>query len=163
MNEKAHFVIFTLEDRKFAVPMDRVEKIARAAEVMPLPNAPDPILGVVNVQGAILPVVSLRRRFRLTDRPIGVEDHFLIGKTATRTIALAVDSVTDIVESSPGQITGHRAILDGLQHVEGVMKLEDGMVLIHDLEHVLSTDEDMRLETAMQKTSKPRKSKTADG
>jgi purine-binding chemotaxis protein CheW len=149
MKDKFHFVIFTLDDRRFALPLASVDQIARAVEVMPLPEAPPAVLGLINLQGKILPVVSLRRKFRMPDRPVRVEDHLVIGRTASRSVALLVDTVTDILESEDKRITRQDAIMDDMAQVDGVLRLDDGMVLIHDLQRVLSAEEDSSLDAAL--------------
>jgi purine-binding chemotaxis protein CheW len=149
MNDKFHFVIFTLDDRRFALPLASVDQIARAVEVMPLPEAPPSVLGLINLQGKVLPVVSLRRKFRMPDRPVRVEDHLVIGRTASRSVALLVDTVTDIMESEDKRITRQDAIMDDMAQMDGVLRLDDGMVLIHDLQRVLSAEEDVSLDAAL--------------
>lgn len=159
MTEKSHFVVFTLDNQKFALPLASVEKIARAAAVRPLPKASDAVLGVINIQGRIIPVLDLRIRFGIPARPIAVTDHLIIARTATRTLALLVDTVQDILESDRQHITDQSAILDRMEYVGGVLRIEDGMVLINDIERMLSMDEAKALDQALQKNAK-RKQKT---
>jgi purine-binding chemotaxis protein CheW len=161
MAEKTHFLIFTLDDQKFALPLSSVEKITRAAAIRPLPKASDVIMGVINVQGRILPVLNLRLRFGIPSRPIALTDHLIITRTSTRTLALLVDSVQEIMEIDSRNVTDQATIMDRMDYVEGVLKTKDDMVLIHDLEHVLSLDEAKLLEQALQKGGKLKKQ--ADG
>ena len=150
MSDKSHFVIFTLDDQRFAVPLDVIDKIVRAVDILPIPKAPDVIQGIINIQGRIIPVVNLRKRFRIADKSLSIDDHLIIGRSAKRTLAILVDTVQDIVESQQNEIVAPDEILDEMQHIKGVMKLENGMILIHDLEHVLSEEEDSHLEKALQ-------------
>jgi purine-binding chemotaxis protein CheW len=154
---KSHFVVFTMDDQKFALPLASVEKIARAVDVRPLPKISEVILGVINVEGRIIPVVSLRKRFRLTDRPVNIGDHMIISRTPKHTLALLVDSVIDIIEIDDHDITDQKAILDEMEYVKGVIKLENGIILIHDLEAVLSLEESRHLDNALEKDRKKQK------
>ena len=74
-------VVFTLRDRRHGLPLSAVERIVRVVEVTSLPKAPDIVLGVVNVQGRVIPVINVRRRFRLPEREIALTDHMLIART----------------------------------------------------------------------------------
>lgn len=154
MAEKSHFVIFTLDDQKFALPLSSVDKIARAAAIRPIPKAGDVILGVVNVQGKVIPVLDLKKRFGIPTRPVTVSDHLIIARSSTRVLALLVDSVQDILETDSRAVTDHSAILDRMDFVEGVLRMDDGMVLINDLERLLSGDEAVELDKALQKSGK---------
>jgi purine-binding chemotaxis protein CheW len=120
-------------------------------EVTPLPQAPDIVLGVVNVQGRVVPVVNLRRRFRLPERAIALTDQLVIAHTTRRPVALVVDAVTGVLEYSGREAVGARDIVPGMEYVEGVVKLEDGLVLIHDLDRFLSLDEATALDRAIER------------
>jgi purine-binding chemotaxis protein CheW len=93
-------VVFTMDEQRYALQLAAVERVVRMVEVTLLPQAPQIVLGVINAQGRIIPVVDIRRRFRLPARDIRLSDHLLIARTARRTVALALDAVTGIVEGS---------------------------------------------------------------
>ena len=144
------FVVFTLDSQRYGLPLRVVERIVRAVEVTVLPQAPDIVLGVVNVQGRIIPVIDLRRRFGLTGRAMALSDQMVVARTTRRPVALMVDAVHGVLDY-PGQAAvAAQEILPGLPHLEGVVKLDDGLVLIQDLEQFLSLDEDQALSRALE-------------
>lgn len=149
MSHSIQLVIFTLDERRYALHLTAVQRIVRTVDVTPLPKAPDIALGVINVQGKIVPVVDVRKRFRLPEREMNLEDHLIIGRTSRRTVALLVDSVSGVIEYDEGSVIASQTILPGIDYVEGVVKLADGVVLIHDLDKFLSLDEEKILEEAM--------------
>jgi purine-binding chemotaxis protein CheW len=142
-------VVFTMDEQRYALQLAAVERVVRMVEVTPLPQAPQIVLGVINVQGRIIPVVDLRRRFRIPARDVRLSDHLLIARTARRTVALALDAVTGIVEGSAPAVIMAEEILPGLEYVAGVMKVEEGLILIHDLEAFLSLEEEQTLDAAL--------------
>lgn len=142
-------VVFLLDEQRYALHLSVVERVVRAVEVTPLPKAPAIVLGVMNVQGRIIPVVNLRRRFRLPERDIDLGDQLIIAHTAKRPVALTADAVTS-VEISEQEIVSRETILPGLGYVTGAVKLDDGLVLIHDLDTFLSLDEEKALDEALQ-------------
>jgi purine-binding chemotaxis protein CheW len=119
-------------------------------DITPLPKAPEIVLGVVNVQGRIMPVVDIRRRFRLPERGIHLSDHLIIAHTPKRTMALVVDAVSGIMARSAQEVIAMQKMLPGMEYVEGMAKLEDGMIVIHDLDTLLSLDEEQTIDEAMQ-------------
>jgi purine-binding chemotaxis protein CheW len=147
----AHQLVgFNLDEQRYALHLTAVERVVRMVEITPLPKAPQIVLGVINIQGLIIPVVDIRRRFRIPARDIRLSDHLLIARTARRTVALALDAVTGIVERSAQAVITAEEILPGLEYVEGVMKLDDGLILIHDLDTLLSLEEEQTLDAALQ-------------
>lgn len=145
-------VVFTLSDRRYGLPLSVVERVVRVVDVTSLPKAPDIVLGVVNVQGRVIPVIDARRRFRLPERAIALTDQMMVARTERRPVALMVDSVTGVLEYSEREAVGAQDVLPDLQYVEGLVKLEDGLILIHNLDTFLSLDEETALDRAMEDT-----------
>ena len=151
MKKPIRLVVFTLDDQRYALRLSAVERVVRAVEVTPLPQAPEIVLGVINVQGQVVPVVNVRRRFGLPEREMGLSDQIILARTFRRAVALVVDAVEGGVACSEGGVSPSEEILPGLAYIEGVLKLEDGMILIHDLDKFLSLDEEKVLDEAMRK------------
>ena len=149
MNGSLQLIIFTLNEQRYALYLSVVERIFRIVEMTPLPKAPKIVLGVVNVEGRIVPVLDIRKRFRLPERDVDLSDRLIIVRTSRYVVALAADTVTGVVERSEEEVVAAEKILPGLKYVDGVLKLEDGLVLIHDLDEFLSLDEEKTLEGAL--------------
>ena len=149
MSTTSHIVVFILDEQRYALHLSAVERVIRAVEVTSLPKAPEIVLGIVNVEGCVIPVVNIRKRFRLPEREINPSDQFVIAHTSRRAVALMVDIVSGVVECSEQEVTAAEKILPGMQYIEGVIKLEDGMILIHNLDKFLSIEEEKTLNNAM--------------
>lgn len=129
--------------------MAAVDRIVRAAQITPLPSAPAIILGALNLAGAVLPVFNLRRRFRLPERDIEPPDHFLIARTGQRAVALLIDQAQGVLELPAAAAIDAATITPDPGQFSGVLRLEDGLVLIHNLERFLSPDEARGLDVAL--------------
>lgn len=152
MSGRIHLVVFTLDDRRYALRLSAVERTFRMVEISPLPKAPEIVLGVINVEGRIVPVIDIRRRFRLPERDATLNDRLIAARTTERTVALAVDAVGGVIERSEQEVIGAEKILPGMEYVEGIVKLDDGLILIHDIDRFLSLEEEKKLDEAMKKT-----------
>ncbi len=150
MHPSQQLVVFRMEEQRYALHLAVVERVVRMVDITPLPKAPEIVLGVVNVHGRIIPVVNLRRRFRLSDRHIYLSDHLIIAQTAKRTVSLVVDEVSGVVSCSAQEVITAQKILPGVEHVEGILKLEGDIILIHDLGTSLSLEEEQTLDEALQ-------------
>ena len=143
------YVVLGFDALRIALPLSAVERVVRAVYVTPLPGAPAIVSGVANVQGRIIPVVDMRKRFRLPQREMALTDRLVIAHTAQRAVALVVDSVNGVIEHAEPDRVDAETILPGLEYVDGVVKLGDGLILIHDLDRFLSLDEAEMLDRAM--------------
>ncbi len=146
---QGRIVVFALDDRRYGLPLSAVERIVRMVDVTPLPRAPEIVLGVVNVQGRIIPALNLRRRFRLPERNFALSDQLIIASTTARQVALVADAVAGVLEYSPQEAVEPHDIVPGIEYVDGVVKLPDGLVLIHDLDQFLSLEEETALSQAI--------------
>ena len=143
-------VVFTLSNQRYGLPLSAVERIVRVVDVTPLPHAPDIVLGVVNVQGRVIPVINVRRRFHLPEREIALTDQMVVAHAARRPVALVVDAVIGVLEYSEQEFVGPQDVLPDLRYVEGVVKLDHELILIHNLDKFLSLEEETALERAME-------------
>ena len=149
MPDPVQIIVFTLDEQRYALHLATVQKTVRMVEITPLPKAPEMVLGVINFHGAVVPVLNIRKRFRLSERAAGLSDQLIIARTAKRLVALVVDAVSDVVSLSLEQMVDPAGILPRLEYVEGVALLEGGMVMIHDLDAFLSLGEEQVLEAAI--------------
>lgn len=157
MEEINRFVVFKLDEQQFALYLSAVKRIAHAVEVTPLPKAPDIVMGVINVQGQIVPVVNIRKRFRFPERQMELSDYFIIGRTSERLVAILVDDIGEIVEISEQKVVNPGQILPGIDYIEGAVKLEGNIVLIHDLTRFLSLEEGQQIDEVIKHTESAKK------
>jgi purine-binding chemotaxis protein CheW len=150
MKKSDFLIIFTLGDQRYALPLTLVDRVVRMVAITPLPKAPDIILGVVNFQGRVIPVINMRRRFCLPDREIALTDQLVVAHTARRSVALVADAVLDVIACSAQRLIEAENILPKVEYVEGVVKLTDGLILIHDLDKFLSLEEESFLDRALE-------------
>jgi purine-binding chemotaxis protein CheW len=149
MDSPRQLVVFHLDEWRYALHLADVRRIVMVTEITPLPKAPAIVAGVVNYQGRIIPVIDIRKRFNLPARETRLSDHLVLAATSRRSVALVADAVSGVVERPESEITAPDKIVPGLEYVEGVLKLDDGLILIHNLEKFLSIEEGETLEQAM--------------
>jgi purine-binding chemotaxis protein CheW len=133
------WVLFVVDEQIYALEIGEVERIVRAVEVKPLPEPPPHVLGIVNVQGRVLPVIDLRLRFGHPTRDIRLEDHFIVARTPGISVILPVDAALGSVEVSDG--SAPRGQGAGGRCLRKVAPLDVGLVYALDLERVVFADQ----------------------
>lgn len=151
MHEAAYLlVVFVLEEQRYALHLSAVERVLPMVSVSPLPKAPEVALGAINVHGRVVPVLDPRRRFELPARDYGPTAHLLLARARQRDVALPVDEVLGVIEVAADLVASSGTVLPDLGYVGGVVALEDGLLLIHDLDTFLSLDEELVLADALE-------------
>lgn len=155
VNPVPGLVAFSLDDQRYAVYISAVERVVPAVEITRLPQAPDIIAGIINIQGRILAVADIRKRFGLPRRELSDTDQFIISRTLNKSIAVIVDKVYGVIEFSADNQVRADTVIHGSNYIEGIVKLDDGMVLIHDLDKFLSLEERHELDQALDQLPTP--------
>jgi purine-binding chemotaxis protein CheW len=153
-NRSVEYVVFHLDEQQYALKVSAVERVVHAVELTLLPEAPDIVLGIINIHGKIIPVVNISRRFHLPEKDIEPTNRLIIAHTLKRTVALVVDVVLGVIETPEDRVVKTNTVLPGMDYVQGVVKREDGMILIHDLNKFLSLEEEQTLDTAIMNNTK---------
>ena len=147
--ELRELLVVTLDADSFAISVEDVREVLRAAQPTALANAPAIVEGVLNVRGELVPLLSIRSRLGRRPREMRAADYIVVARASGRVIAFAVDSVVELRRIPAGDITEAAAVMPGTSHVKGVARLPDGAMVIHDLAALLDADELFRLERAL--------------
>lgn len=147
--ESQVIVLFNLDEQHYGLYLSVVERVVLAVEITLLPKAPDIVMGVVNFHGEIIPVINIRKRFNLPIREVELDDQLIIARTAKRIVALVVDSVSGVHNLKNSQIVDPKEAFQYTNYLSSIAKVEDGIVLIHDLEKFLSLDEQQQIDIAL--------------
>ena len=148
---------FALAGEAYALPILKVREIQAQATITRIPKAPPYMPGVINLRGAIVPILELRHRFSLGEAPEDARPVIVIVEALKRTLGIRVDSVSDVLDLDPNTIRpapelGTDSALDrefiaGLANLPGAAG-SDTMLILLDLDRLLSDGELMALEEA---------------
>ena len=145
---EVQMVAFKLEKEEFAVDIQQVREVLKMTRVTPLPQSAHYIEGVINLRGEVIPVVDLRKRFELPVGERGEQTRIIIVEIQNSNVGLIVDSVTEVLRFSssaiqppPTRVAGTRTDL-----IKGVGKVGDRLLIILNLEKIITTEEAISLE-----------------
>lgn len=143
------WVLLAIDGQTYALHFEAVERVLRMVEVTPLPGAPAAVEGVINIQGEVVPVVSIRRRLGLAQRGVAVSDSLVLAHARNRRLAIIAESVLGVVERPADAVVSVGDLAQDIHYIEGVLKTSDGLVLIHDLDRFFSPEEEQSLDLAL--------------
>ncbi len=145
---EAQLVVFRMEREEFACNINDVREVLKMIKVTPLPRSLDFVEGVINLRGDVIPVIDLRKRFGLAEAERTDESRIIIVEVEERMVGLIVDSVTEVIrlmqnqiQDAPTQVAGSKTDL-----IMGVGKIEQRMLIILNLDRILTSEEQIALE-----------------
>jgi purine-binding chemotaxis protein CheW len=133
MSANEQFLVFGLNGNRFAVSLTVVQRVVRIVEITPIPEPPAGVLGVINVAGQVIPVIDLREQLHLPEAGIVVSDYLIMVQSPKGRMALLVNEVLWIIERANHEIIPAENIFPGLGHIRGAVKVEEEIVLLHDI------------------------------
>jgi len=141
--QEIQLACFRVGDQLYGLDILRIREIVRPQKLRPVPKAPSFVEGVMNLRGAVIPVVDLRRRFELEVPPEDRQTRIMISALAGRIVGLLVDEVAEVRRYSRQEIQPAPHFLKGrgVEYFLGVCRRDEDLILILDLEKLLSSDE----------------------
>jgi purine-binding chemotaxis protein CheW len=157
-SDQWNLVVFRLARQSYALPVEHVMQIISMVAITPIPQVSDVVEGIINVRGAIVPVVNLSHHLGLQKTHLQLYTPILLTQTNEGIVGLIVDEVTNVFSFPNDQITrpvdilpeglGQAPVLQGLTYSEG------NMVSLLDLNHLFLPDQMQALAQAMDALSK---------
>lgn len=133
-------VVFELDDREFALPIQDVAEILPMVLVTPVPEVPPWVVGVVNLRGRVIPIVDLRTRLGMQPRPAELTTPILVAEQGTRKLGLIADAVRDVIELSDDALEPPAELGTGeTDHPDAVSalgRIDDRLIVVLDLARV---------------------------
>lgn len=145
--EEFKYVVFQLGDQRYAINLMFVNGIEQDYQIIPVPNAPEGIIGIINLRGVVIPVYSLRVRFGMSQRIDNPSKSLLVVNCFGDYIAYEVDCVEGIEEMDPMRINRMPSMAsnDETAFMEEVLRIGDDIVIAISVDEVISEDVQKKL------------------
>lgn len=146
--QEVQLACFRVGDALYALDILRIKEIIRPLKLTTIPKAPVFVEGVINLRGAVIPIVDLRKRFDVQELSQTRTTRIIICSVSGKIIGLVVDEVAEVrryarheVRPAPQFIKGR-----GAEFFLGVCRRGDELIMVLDLERILSSGERIDLD-----------------
>lgn len=145
-------VIFRVGGQEFAFNVFHVQRILRWEAPAPLPKAPPFLEGILQVQGRVVPVIDLRKRFELADAPLREETRNVVVECEGLTVAVVVDAVLEVRRVPADAVTPPPPVVRGLaaEYIQGIVTVGRRTIVLLQTARLLTSAERIALEAAHQ-------------
>jgi purine-binding chemotaxis protein CheW len=142
-------VTFHIGEEEFAVDILNVQEINRMVEVTKVPGSPEFVEGIINLRGKVIPIIDLRKRFGIHSRVTDKSTRIIVVELSKKVIGFIVDSVSEVLRINSSICEPPPNIVSNIntEYITAVGKLEDRLLILLDLEKVLSQSENLKLES----------------
>jgi purine-binding chemotaxis protein CheW len=138
--DSRRWVSFYLANAQYAVDVLRVQEVLQPGQIEPVPGAPAAVLGIINLRGNIVTVVSARRLLDLEEQPSDSETRVIIVNCAADPVGIKVDGVADVIQLPANEIDPAPRV-DGTgrpSYVYGVATCGERLTIFIDLDKLLA-------------------------
>ena len=143
-SEGTRLITFILGEEKYGLDILKVRELISFPEGLTrIPGMPDYIIGMFNLRGLVIPVMDLREKFKMSSEEVHEFSVIIIVEVDNKNIGLTVDSVSDVifVKEENIQETTDLAVNVDTNFIKGVAKTKDEMVILLDIDFLLSKEE----------------------
>ncbi|HLZ26479.1 MAG TPA: chemotaxis protein CheW [Chloroflexota bacterium] len=149
-SDECQLVVFHLGAELYGVEISRVHEIIRLQAVTRVPHSPVFVEGVINLRGKVISVINLRRRFGLPAADDTRAGRIVVVDINDQVIGMVVDGVSEVLRVSTSTIEPPSPAVAGIdsEYLEGIVKLPERLVILLDLDRVLTREERRALEEA---------------
>lgn len=147
--EEIQLVAFKLGTEEYGVDISQIREIIKSVEITKMPNTPDYVNGVINLRGSITTVMDLRKKLEIATNEEDTRNHrIVIVELEGNTIGMVVDSVTEVLNMSTADIDTESVNTSQIdaEYFRGVGKLKDRLLILLDLNKVISRAEATQIE-----------------
>lgn len=151
MADEIQLVVFTLKQGnlvcEYGVPITKVQEIISMVTPTKLPQAPDFVEGIINLRGKIIPIIDLKKRFKMGASTVNNENRSIVVEVVGQTVGIIVDEVSEVLRLSVDSIEPPPAVIGGIasDYLTGVGKLEDRLLILLDMDRILDESEKTEL------------------
>ena len=146
-SELLQLVSFKIGEEEFGIDILKVHEINRMMNITKVPNAPFYVDGVVNLRGRVIPVINLRIKLSMERKEYDRNSRIIVVELGGKTIGFIVDEVSEVLripvnitEKPPEMVSGINSAF-----ITAIGKLDDRLLILLDLEKVLTESEDAAL------------------
>jgi len=143
-NNEIKMLIFALNGERYATDIKEVERILGYQEPTILPDAPIFVKGVINHEQSILPIISLSRKFNFGEDKESENRKIIVVKRKENKFGIIVENVYEVRDVNSDLMEAAPAITTTIdrKYIAGLIKLEDNIVILLDLEKILSSEDE---------------------
>jgi purine-binding chemotaxis protein CheW len=141
--EVMEFLAFRLGEEEYGIKILKVQEIRGYDAVTRIANVPDFIKGVVNLRGAIVPIVDMRIKFNLGAPTYDQFTVVIILTIGTRVVGMVVDSVSDVITLGADQIKPAPDMGTALttDYLTGLGTVDERMLILIDIDRLMSSSD----------------------
>ena len=157
-NSGQQFLSFLLDDEEYGIDILRVQELRGWTPVTYVPDMPDYLKGVLNLRGAIIPIIDLRERFGLQKVEYGPTTVVIVVKvdsgTTERIMGIIVDAVAETYTLTSEQIQPPPQMggVINSEYILGLVSQDDRMIVLMNVDELMNSDE-LAIEPASEQIS----------
>ncbi len=141
-------IVFQLQDEEYGIPVQQVRSIEKVQHITRVPRTAPYIKGVINLRGVVTPVIDLRKRFGLQELEDTDSTRMIIVSKDDIEVGFIVDAANDVIDIHSDIIEPAPDVVGSVEveYIQGVAKLDKRLIVMIDLEEVLTTGQTLSLQ-----------------
>jgi len=138
------YLTFILNDEEYGVDILRVQEIRGWEQATTIPNAPEFVVGVINLRGMVIPIINLRKRFNIPDSDISSTTVIVVVKVINegeeRIVGMLVDAVSEVYNISDEMMSDTPDLGSTISEnfIKGLATINEKMIILLDIDLLIN-------------------------
>nr|HDN00147.1 purine-binding chemotaxis protein CheW [Deltaproteobacteria bacterium] len=143
MSDAQQYVVFLINEQTYGIEILKIKEVVAYKKITPLPDMKGFIKGIINLRGVVLPVFDLRKKFNLPETSYTPFHTIIVMEISGRVMGVIVDEISDVVELLPEEVQATSSLPPGVhtEYMKGIGKKEYGLMVLLDIDRLLSPEE----------------------
>jgi purine-binding chemotaxis protein CheW len=150
-SELKQLIGFAVGAEEYGLELLRVKEVIRMRQITWLPKAPSCIKGIINLRGDVIPIIDLRERFGLAAREQSAMTRIIVVDVEGKSVGMVVDSASQVLRVPADQFDPPPPVMGKVSRelITAVGKLGDQLIIMIDVDKILSTEELSQIEGSL--------------
>jgi purine-binding chemotaxis protein CheW len=141
--DTSRFLTFFIEDEQYGLNISNVKEIIASMNITNVPKTPNYIKGVINLRGAVIPIVDVRLKFGMVEKEYDMNTAIIINEIDSVSIGFIVDRVEDVLSIKHSNLTAAPRFGTSVDtsFIENVAEIDEEVIMILNLKKIFEQDE----------------------
>jgi len=149
-DELIQLVSFMVADEEYGVEVLRVREIIRMPGITRMPNTPAHVEGIINLRGQVIPIISMRRRFGVSESDYGSRTRIIVMDVGGGLTGFIVDAVSEVIRIHASEIQPPPSAVSGglgQEFITGVINHAERLLVVMDIDQMFSDEEHTQIDS----------------
>ncbi|MFH1776567.1 MAG: chemotaxis protein CheW [Candidatus Omnitrophota bacterium] len=148
-------VVFSVDSKEYAIDIRHVREVIRLKNVVPVPDAPAFVEGIITREGKVITLVNMQKKLGIGPGNTHRQDRIIVTQSNGHLIGIVVDNVIEVLSVESADVIMPEELLKDAAYLIGIAKIDQKLILIADVEKFFTDQDKQNIKEVHEKVQEP--------